>query len=660
MTAFFLILSAACLAACLAALARELYALRPGRAAMAAALCVCAAWLALAARVPARGGYDNEHDFAALSVNPGDGFGLAAAGFTKELSPLATDAAWDAGARLFTDRPLPLILWKNRLLALAAAAALGLGAYALAGPPAGAAAMVLCLFSFLTLLNSSSMASTSANLFFLASAACAVSFYWRRRSAADFYWCLASLWLLAAGRAELALFPLAVFLGLWSVSFARRLAAGPRGRALAAEGAAAAAFLCCLALWGLRLKSVTAYNGPSPGEALGWLKHLEYQLGTANLALLAPALEGWASWLAAAGALAALLLPGALPPGDRLRRCAAGGALALWLICLSVFFLPLERYPLHFMRHQAYFFFPAALLFSYALGQAAALLRSRRGAWAAGLAAAVLYAGLNYRAARALDGELRTNDREWQALLEGSGSLPRGCAVVYPELFDSRHALLGKYFRLAETEEALAGSCFVKYVTPLYQTAQQKPVKFLQNYNPASPGYDEGCEKPLAGGSFFHKFYAAWDGPSATQTVRAAFCPAGTPRDLAWRLNFRASLRPPGEGGEAEKFLREAIALDPDCDVCRYSLALRLALRGDSRGSGLQLDQAIKRGMLPGRERLARAIAYIALGNRRAAAEDLKVFLTGSRGGMFYKLAISASEALEGDAEKARAGSARR
>ncbi|OGR73502.1 MAG: hypothetical protein A2089_13305 [Elusimicrobia bacterium GWD2_63_28] len=660
MTAFFLILSAACLAACLAALARELHALRPGRAAIAAALCVCAAWLALAAQVPARGGYDNEHDFAALSVNPGDGFGLAAAGFMKEISPLAADAAWDAAAGLFTDRPLPLVLWKNRLLALAAAAALGLGAYALAGAAAGMAAAVLCLFSFLTLLNSSSLASTSANLFFLASAVCAVSFYWRRRTAADFYWSLASLWLLAAGRAELALFPLAVFLGLWSVSFVRRLAAGPRGRALAVEGAAAAVYLCCLALWGLRLKSVAAYNGPSPGEALGWLKHLEYQLGTANLALLAPALGGWAAWLAAGAALAALLLPAALPPGDRLRRSTAGGALALWVICLSVFFLPLERYPLHFMRHQIYFFFPAALLFSYALGQAAALLPSRRGAYAVGLAAAVLYAGLNYRAARALDGELRTNDREWQALLEGSRSLPRNCAVVYPELFDSRHALLKKYFRLAETEEALAGSCFVKYVTPLYQTAQQKPARFLQNYNPASPDYAGGCEKPLAGGSFAHKFYTAWDGPSATQTVRAAFCPADTPRDRAWRLNFRASLRQPGEGGEAEKFLREAIALDPNCDVCRYSLALKLALRGDAKGSGLQLDQAIKRDMLPGREALASAIAAIALGDRRAAAEDLRAFSTVSGGGMFYRLAVSAAQALEEDGVKAEGTSARR
>ena len=86
----------------------------------------------------------------------------------------------------------------------------------------------------------------------------------------------------------------------------------------------------------------------------------------------------------------------------------------------------------------------------------------------------------------------------------------------------------------------------------------------------------------------------------------------------------------------------------------------KLALRGDAKGSGLQLDQAIKRDMLPGREALASAIAAIALGDRRAAAEDLRAFSTVSGGGMFYRLAVSAAQALEEDGVKAEGTSARR
>jgi len=638
MPAFFLILSVICLGAALVFLVMELAALRPGRAAVLAALALAAVWLALSVSVPVRGGYDNEHDFLSLGVDQRSFSGAGADKFTKELSPLAADAAGD----LVSGRSLGAVLWKNRLLTLASAAALGLAAYALGGAAAGAAAVVLYLFNFLLILNSSSMASTAANLFFFASSVCALALYRRGGKPAYFYWSLASLWLLAAGRIELALFPLAVFVPLWAFRAARRLLRGPRDKMLAAEAVFMAVFLGCLFLLKAWLSSVTHYNGPGPGDMLEWLKNLEYQLGSANLAALLPFLKGQAAALTAAAGLAGLGLPALRPAGDRLRGSATAAVLILWVVYMSVFFMPLDRYPLHFMRHQAYFFLPAALLFAFVLGQAAPLTPGRRRALAAVAGVlALVYAGLNYRAARALDGELRTNDIEWQVLLEASRGLAPGCAVVYPEMDDSRHDLLAKYFRLARTGADLSGSCSVKYLPPIYQTPQGRPKKLLQQYNAASPGYVGAAEKPLFGRTFVHRFYSVWDGPASAGPIRIGFYPAETPRDKAWRLNARAALRPFSDGAGVEKLLKEALALDPDCDPCRYGLALRLALRGDSRGAAGELETIIKKGMLKDRELLAAGITDIALGRRAAAVSEFERFRSGASENMFYLMLLT-------------------
>jgi hypothetical protein len=633
MPAFFFTLSSLCLAAALFFLARELAALRPGRAALACALAAGAAWLLLSASVPVRGGYDNEHDFSALSINPRNIFGAGEVKLTKELSPLVTDAA----ANLLSGNSLAAVLWKNRLLTLASGAALGLAGCALGGAAAGAVAAFLYLFNFLLVLNSSSMASTGANLFFFASSACAPSFYLRGGRPGQFYWSLASLWLLAAGRVELALFPLAVFLALWLYKSARRLAAGrPDGR-FAAELVCVAAFLGCFFLLKLWLSSVTSYNGPAAREFFRWPANLEYQLGLANLAVFAPALKGLAGWLAAAAALTGLALAASGPRGGRLGGAAVYAGLALWVAYMAVIFMPLDRYPLHFMRHQAYFFLPAALLFGLALSLAARLAPGRRFlAAGAACALALAYAELNYRAARALDGALRTNDIEWQVLLEASKKLAPGCAVVYPEPDDIRHDLLARYFRLAETERALAGSCFVKYLPPVYQIPSAKYKKFILGYNPAAAGYVGEKEEPVFGRSFTHRFYSIWDGPNSARPVRLGFYPAQTPADKAWLLNFSAGLDPFDGGAAAEKKLLSAVALDPACDACRYGLALRLALRGDSLGSAGQLDALIKRGMLKDKELLASGISRIAAGDPAGAVSELEAFRNSGSAEMFY------------------------
>lgn len=381
---------------------------------------------------------------------------------------------------------------------------------------------------------------------------------------------------------------------------------------------------------------------------LRWIGHLEYQLGDANLAAAAHFLKGRTAALAAAAGLAGILLPWALPSGSgSLRRSSAAFVLVLWLVYMAVFFACTGEYPLHFMRHQAYFFLPAALLFAFASGQAAGLAGRRRWFIVPVCALFLAYAALNYRQARALDGELRTNDLEWQVLLEAARGLPRGCAVVYPDFNDSRHALLGKYFRLAESGEALAGTCFVKYLSPLYQIAPADLPKTAQNYNPWAPGYVQAREEPLFGRVFPHRSYCTWAEPRAPRFIKTGFYPAATPRDRAWLLALKAGAGPAGGSAEAQKLLGEGAGLDPDCDLCRYGLAMRLALGGAATDAAVQLDYIVKAGMLRDKAPLACAIGDIALGNRAAAREEIDEFLgTGLGRGPFDAMALHAREAL--------------
>ncbi len=534
----------------------------PGPALLLAAALGCA--FVFSGSVSPRGGYDNEHDFKYLSAVF---FGAEHAPELlrdKEVSPLLTDALNEALA----GRSLGNVLLKNRAC-MALSAVLLFACLLRLGLGLSAAFLGLALFSFnfLAALNGNTFSTTAPNVLYLLSAIyAAISFETDRRDLKGLAWALAALFLVWTGRYELAALPALLLASslLRSGGALRELAARPGAKAAAAALLLLALFLS--AAWGLLVLARGSYNGPSLGEALKVLPHLRYQLGDRNLGLLLPGAAGLTPYLAAA---AFALTCRAAWLSKRRGRPAFCAVLLAWALYVSAVFKPLDLFPLHFMRHQLYFFIPFVFLAAAVWSAVWEKLAARPAAWAkwtvlAGFCA--LYLQANVRAARSLETELRTNDREWALLLKASEDWPGNCALIYP-VRDTRYFLLRKYFPLEEGRGGSGASCCLKYLPPVYQVFSDADVLPGWSYRPASPSYAPPGGKAFLQASFSHRFYTIFGSETRKELpVRLGFYYADGPADRAWLLN-RDGLGSLEYGvfGEAEKKFRRALALAPDC-----------------------------------------------------------------------------------------------
>lgn len=570
------------------------------------------------AGVSPRGGYDNEHDFQYLSA---DFFRPAPAGSAfdgKEVSPLVLDGIGDA----VSGYSLAAVPVKNRLVLFLAAVLLfaclrrcGLGL------SASFFGFSVFYFNFLSALNGNTFSTTPGNLFFLCSALyAAASFDGGRRGFAGLAWALCGLFLVVAGRYELAFLP-----GLLLVVSAVRpggalrkmLSAETRKRSLPALIGAAA--LC--GAWLHFVAGRTPYNGPSSAEFLRPAAHFTYQLWERNLALFLP-LPAASAWLIAAACFI-LAFAGAPVSGDRRRFHYAWMALA-WVLYVSVIFVPQDIYPLHFMRHQLYFFLPFAFLAALAW-EAAWETGAARLKWALLAVFCVVYLRANAAAALALEGEKRSNDIEWGLLLKASREWPRGCALAYGP-YDQLRGVLLKYFPLRRGDcSAGAPACVYKYI----------PVH-CQVFSGPEAGRPEGCTapwlpsdfqaKPLAEVSFRHRFYTIFRGQETRfpVPVRAGFYPATDPAAAALLLNGEGlcSLQS-GQPARAAAEFRAALARDPACGDCELNLAASLAL-GGGPGASTALKKILDSGPAGPRLSLLSALYAAASGDSAAALEKLR------------------------------------
>lgn len=522
-----------------------------------------------------RGGYDNDHDFQYLGASYADPRGLSRTFSGKEVSPLLADAAGDA----LSGRSLAAVPLKNRALMFLAALLLFACLRELGAGRAGAfLGFALFYFNFLAALNARTFSTTPANLFYLCLALYAAArFESGRRGPGGLAWALCALFLVWAGRYELAPLPgalLAVSL-LRPAGALRSLLAGPgRAAALALLGGCAA--FC--GAWFLVMVRAGEYNGPAGGELLKAAAHLSYQLWERNIAVFSP-LPLWACWLAVGGCAAAALWAARTARGGR--GPLLPGAVLACCVYVSVIFAPQDLYPLHFMRHQLYFLLPFCLLAALAWDAA---WRGR--APAAELAALLLfcgvYLGANGGAAAALEPERRTNDEEWAVLSRAAAAWPGGCALAYGQE-DHRRGVLKKYFPLLTGDCAVRPpACVLKYV-PAH----------CQVFSGPEEGRPRGCRAPwlpgaaaggaLAEASFQHRFYTIFSREEnrLPVPVRVGFYPAESGPDKALLLAGEGLCELKGGTlpGAAEKF-RAALAADPACADCALGLAGALALAG--------------------------------------------------------------------------------
>ena len=595
-------------------------------------------------RVPVRSGYDNGHDVQYLSARafPLSDCGLLRAG--KEASPLFFDLLADlASGYSLAAHPV-----KNRLLILLAVLVFSLFlAEAGLSPPAAAAGAVLLGFNSLGLLNAASMATTGANLFYFACALLAAARFAAAPGGLRGAWAAAALFLLIAARVELFIAPAVL-------AAAGLLAVGRRAWRPPLNWLPAALCLLLCSLWLYRLRPYWLKNvGPSGAGLLDLAGHSAWELGGANLSLMFPLPPVLAPVLLAGGLLFC---------GLALRRLGRAGQprtlawLAAWLVYFSAIFFSGDQYPLHFMRHQLYYFVPAAALAALCLHDLLLLAGDRRraAAYAAG-AALALYAAAGVKGAAALDGEYRTNDAEWRLLIGAQRALPPGCAV-YTGPGDQRRDLLAKYFSTAGPC-AEPAPCMVKYVSPA-------DLVFARPAAGARGAWGAPSGEALAAASLEHRFYTtmAHRETRAPLKLRIGFFRLGAGPEKAAVLTELALCRI--RGGDftgAAASAAEAAGLAPGSRPALLASAAAEALLGRGAETGRRLRAARAAGEGPDGE-AAGFFRLAAVGrwcDARAAAErviasaegdpDLTVTARRMTGGLNYRIgALGCGPALPG------------
>ena len=456
----------------------------------------------ITAKVPLRGGYDNNHDFDYAGMEFFKLSDIEIGISQKEYSPQLGLALVDEASGF----SLPGISIANKMLwpvwtALIFCALLELEA-GIYGAVFGAGLLAL---SFLAILNSYSFSTTAWNMFFIASAVLATARLLKDAPvcAETVAWFFCSSFLVLMGRYEIwpvFLPPLAMVL----FSQRKKLLSGWT------------LYLPLIEVWALfcggwlvYLHKVNTYNGPREWRAL---YNFTAQLGSQNLSrsLGLPPM----AVIFIVGAFFALLVTLIILSAKTRRAIIIRTAwLAVWLYYFSVIFMPLELYPLHFMRHNLYFYLPVCILAGLAVSALELLSCSAKKVAFAFCGLLLLVYGIaNVKTALALNGELRTNDLEWQFLLKTRKDWPSNCVAVYP-YNDSRFDIISKYFPFAWPEAAASSDkCLLVYKSPVHNVVQvmfaeqDKPtddfIKFL------SPDYSN----PVRATTFTHRFYTIWHG----------------------------------------------------------------------------------------------------------------------------------------------------
>lgn len=595
--------------------------------------------VALTVFLPVRGGYDNNHDFMCL----GERFFTYSPGrmlMFKEVSPLFTDGISD----FLTGNSLSAVLWKNRLLQVFSIFVFFSGLRRLgASMPVAAASTVFLFLNFLSPLNASSFSTTSSNMLIWMISLLAIfdAFAAPGPGAAGAAWIMSSLVLVISARIEFLPVNLLLLAGLAAgkILGGNRFFLRPGNIAVIATGAFPAAAWAFHSLAQNPANQVAGNIHP--------LINFFYQLGSRNLEVIAGfglklqgpgkvvnnAFSAASTALCIAFILLALsgIAAGCLAERKGAKaRLAALALLALWAAYFSTIFQPMDFYPLHFMRHQLYFFVPFAYLFALGLdGFERAAVAGGKSVFAAFcLVALTSYAALNAKAALGFNRELRTNDRELDFLMKAQREWPAQAFAVHPvrNRSNSRAEMIKKYFPAMPDCRSAAEGALLKYASPEPEIfTDSEPGLLDQAPLPAGP--PEAAWKAI---SFKHSFYTAFFG-RVEETVEPIPLTIGffrfgkTGRDRAFleTANGVCDLALGNSRKAAVKFGR-AVAADPACLNCRYFLSLSYAAQGKEGAARAELakTEKLSRAKVPAPHRAL--VEDLARGETDKAAESAR------------------------------------
>lgn len=454
-----------------------------------------AAFFYLSQTTPIRGGYDNDHDFGYLSKDFFNLNDLRVIFQDKEISPLIFDSITN---HIFSFS-LKYIVWQNLLLMFISGLLLYLSVKIITeNEIISLISFLLFCFNFLTLINANTLSTTPANIFYVMSAIYSLfNFYNKPEYMGNFLWSSFSILLLLTGRYEffLPLFPLYALLSFKYVIIKKIY--GRRGLI------AFILFSIAIFLFSILIFKVSPRNYPPVNTLYRFsfiFRNFNYQLGENNLYLIFNFLNGKLLYLISiilifmAYSIVRVKDKKSLKPLITL-------FIFFWLLFFSAIFQPMDLYPLHFARHHLYFFIPFIFFLSISLYYLYLRLTKRYKLFLSFMLGLLFcfYLIFNIKALRFFDKSFRTNDIEWNLLIESQDKIPQNCSIYYP--FEGARAdILNKYFNSGK----IKSECIVKYVSPELFIFKNRQYAGLKKYL-------ENMGSPIIKKKFFHKFYTVWD-----------------------------------------------------------------------------------------------------------------------------------------------------
>ncbi len=580
--------------------------------------------------VTVRGGYDNNHDAEYLSRSFFDAKQIKMVIGSKEASPLITDGISD----IISGFSLETILIKNRVLVFFSA--LILFALLLKLRLDFSACILgfgLFYFNFLTILNANTFTTTSSNVFFFLSSLFAIVCFQaeKKNIKTNIIWVLSAMFLVLTARYELFIVSLMGFLtviGIYIKEWKVRLDFF-KAHPFFSVGLAAYVVICFL--WLISLAGSISYNGPDIADALNLFGNFNYQLIERNAAFFM-AQASLLIWLLLLLSFFVILFRGLRDKERFFRNSIIGFFLVFWIIYFSIIFVPLDLYPLHFMRHRFYFLIPFIILFPFTMDSGIFFLKTKR--WVKIIKPLTLiilliaYISSNIFTVKSLQNERRTNDIELEFLSKAQRELANKYTVIYPA-FDSKVFLLEKYFPFSEDCSRIKERRYLKYVSSEKFIMKRKG-RLIQEYHPSKINYISEKEKPLFGLSFKHKFYTMFSDREnrAEVPLEIGFYRADSSKDRAWILNSKGQCKfKGGNFNGALKDFEAAVKIDPGCIVCAYNVCAICAFLDREKDALLALKNNIESRKAYGAPAFENALIRLAAGEKKEAKRLLESFM---------------------------------
>ncbi|MBU2529765.1 MAG: hypothetical protein KKD35_01895 [Elusimicrobia bacterium] len=580
--------------------------------------------------VTVRGGYDNNHDVEYLSRSFFDVKQINMVVGSKEASPLITDGISD----VISGFSLNTILVKNRLVIFFSALILfALFIKLKLDYTAAVLGFGFFYFNFLAILNGNTFSTTSSNMFFWLSSFFAIVCFQseKKNIKSNFIWVLSAIFLVLTSRYELFIISFIGFLIALGIFIRERKLRFTAIRKYRAFGFVMATYLGICFLWITHVRGFASYNGPNLGETFNLLENFKYQLIEHNVALFMPQ----ASLLVPVLVLLSfflILYRGLDDKGKLAKNFIAGPFIMFWIAYFSIIFVPLDLYPLHFMRHRLYFFVPFIILIAFAWDSFIFFLRRLRFLKILKplmvLALIIIYVLANIRAVDSLQSERRTNDIELNFLSESQREMADKYIVIYPA-FDSRFFLLKKYFPFYEDCSINKEAEYLKYISVEKFIIERKE-NIIQNYHPLKPGYVKAKDNAVFKTSFNHKFYTMFSDREkrAEIPIEIGFYSADSSKDMAWILNSNGQCEfKTGNLNKALKYFNDAVKLDSECLVCAYNASAAYAFLSKEKDALLALKHNIESRASYGNPVFESALMSIASNEEKEAKRLLENFI---------------------------------